>query len=79
MDYETYTETDGNGKTKTKRESDKDPRRAKRIAELFANNEIKAKVGDPIDIDIKVLKNRSGARGTATIQYYSMFNCYREE
>ena len=79
MDYETYTETDGNGKTKTKRESDKDPRRAKRIAELFANNEIKAKVGDPIEIDIKVLKNRSGARGMATIQYYSMFNCYREE
>lgn len=79
MDYETYTETDGNGKTKTKRESDKDTRRAKRIAELFANNEIKAKVGDPIEIDIKVLKNRSGARGMATIQYYSMFNCYREE
>ena len=79
MDYETYTETDGNGRQKTKHESEKDPRRAKRIAELFANNEIKAKVGDPIDIDIKVLKNRSGARGTATIQYYSMFNCYREE
>ena len=79
MDYETYTETDGNGKSKTKRESDKDARRIKRIAELFANNEIKAKVGDPIEIDIKVLKNRSGARGMATIQYYSMFNCYREE
>ena len=79
MDYETYTEPDGKGNQKTKRENDKDPRRATRIAELFASNEIKAKVGDPIEIDIKVLKNRSGAKGMATIQYYPMFNCYREE
>lgn len=79
MDYETYTETDGNGKQKTKRESDKDARRAKRIAELFENNEVKAKVGDGIDIDIKVLKNRSGAKGKGVIKYYPMFNCYREE
>lgn len=79
MDYETYTEQDGNGRDKTKRENEKDPRRAKRIAELFANNEAKAKAGDGVDIDIKVLKNRSGARGTAVIKYYPMFNCYREE
>ena len=79
MDYETYTEKDGNGRDKTKRENEKDARRARRIAELFANNDIKAKVGDPIEIDVKVLKNRSGARGTAVVQYYPMFNAYREE
>lgn len=79
MDYETYEEQDKSGKVTRKRETEKDPRRIKRIADLFADNEVKQKVGDPIEIDIKVLKNRSGARGQDIIQYYSMFNCYREE
>lgn len=75
MDYETYTDVND----KLKRENEKDGRRAKRIAELFATNEANAKAGTGIKIDIKVLKNRSGARGTGTITYYPKFNCYREE
>lgn len=76
MDYETYTDEKDH---KTKRENEKDGRRAKRIAELFATNDANAKAGSGIEIDIKVLKNRSGARGTKTIMYYPKFNCYREE
>lgn len=79
MDYETYTETDGNGKQKTKRENEKDARRAKRIAELFEKNKMLAKTGGGIEIDIKILKNRSGAKGETTLKYYPMFNTYREE
>lgn len=75
MDYEMYE----NEKEKIVWETEKDGRRHKRISELFANNEAKANAGDGIDIDIKILKNRSGAKGKKIIKYYPKFNCYREE
>lgn len=57
---------------------EKQTERTARIRELFKTAEINAKAGDKIDIQIKVLKNRSGGKGNCIFKYYPMFNCYIE-
>ena len=78
MDYEMYTVVRNNGE-EVRWETEKDSRRYQRIKDLFKENEVNAKAGDGISIDVKVLKNRSGAKGTQVLTYYPKFNCYREE
>lgn len=75
MDYESYTDD----KNKTKYENEKDARRVERLANLFQNVKVNSRAGEPLDIDIKILKNRSGAKGEAVIKYYPKFNCYIED
>lgn len=75
MDYQPYTGEKGGQYFET----EKDKHRLERIARLIETVQANSNSGEPNDIDIKVLKNRSGKRGAGVIRYYSMFNCYREE
>jgi len=58
------------------KESDKD--RLKRLAELKADNREKAKNGEPQTIELKILKNRNGNRGTVRLEFYPMYNYFKE-
>lgn len=58
-------------------ESDKD--RQKRVRMIIKSNEQLAAQGDGIDIQLKVLKNRNGKKGTSiNMKFYPMFNCFTE-
>lgn len=74
MDYERYAE----GGT-TKFESDKDKHRTQRLITLFENIKAETNSGGKVDIDVKVLKNRSGRKDKTVISYYPRFNCFIEE
>lgn len=58
------------------KESEKD--RLKRLAELREDNREKAKNGEPQLIELKILKNRNGNRGTVRLEFYPIFNYYKE-
>ena len=61
------------------REGEADKAREKRIREMMRENENLAKDGKPIQIQLKVLKNRNGARGvSAPLLYRPMFNHFEE-
>lgn len=60
-------------------EGEKEQARNKRIRELFASNDEKARKGDGVEIEVKILKNRNGGRGTSDpLLFYPMFNLFRE-
>lgn len=59
-------------------EGEKEQERLKRIRELFATNEQQAREGDGQSIQLKVLKNRNGIKGSAYYSFYAMFNCFKE-
>lgn len=60
-------------------EGEADKAREKRIRELIKDNEAAAKAGKGVAIDLKVLKNRNGGRGTSKpLTFYPMFNCFAE-
>lgn len=50
--------------------------RLERIREMMDNNKKAAAEGKPIQIHLKVLKNRSGKKGDTGFNYYPMFNLY---
>lgn len=60
------------------RTNEKDNDRQTRIRELVKDNETKAKQGESQDIQLKVLKNRNGTKGSISFAFYAMFNCFRE-
>ena len=68
MDYK--TETNG------KREADAN--RLSRLAELNKTMREAAKAGEPQPIEVKILKNRNGNRGTAELNFYPMYNYFTE-
>lgn len=57
-------------------ETDKDKNRAARIRALFKENEQTINEGKPVKIQAKILKNRSGKRGSCTLDYLPLFNLY---
>jgi len=57
-------------------ESEKD--RKKRIRELFQEQIAKGRNGEPQDIQLKILKNRNGAKGETMLHFYPMFNYFEE-
>jgi len=60
-------------------EGEADKAREKRIRELIKSNEAAAKEGKGQEIDLKVLKNRNGAKGMSEpLTFYPMFNCFVE-
>lgn len=60
-------------------EGEADKAREKRIRELIKNNEAAAREGKGQEIDLKVLKNRNGAKGLSEpLTFYPMFNCFIE-
>ena len=52
--------------------------RDKRIRELVNDNIRKAKDGEAQKIEIKILKNRSGSKGSASLFYYPKFSCFKD-
>lgn len=66
-------------KANGKAENDNDPERLARIARLMRENDARAKEGKAVTVDVKILKNRNGARGMSdTMQFYPMFNTFEE-
>lgn len=75
MERQEYVNKAGNTVT----ESDNDPRRLARIGKLLREVDKKAKAGKGVSVDVKILKNRNGARGMSdTMTFYPMFNTFRE-
>ena len=57
-------------------EGEKATAREERIRQLIKENKIKAKKGQPVHIQLKILKNRSGSLSEMGFNYYPMFNLY---
>lgn len=60
-------------------EGEADGARQKRIRKLNKDNDMAAREGRGIEIELKVLKARNGGRGTSDpLTFYPMFNCFIE-
>lgn len=60
-------------------EGEADKAREKRIRdELFKENDRQAKEGQFVEVQLKILKNRHGGRGSVYFEFYPMFNYYTE-
>jgi len=60
-------------------EGEADGARQKRIRKLNKDNDIAAREGRGIEIELKVLKARNGGKGTSDpLTFYPMFNCFIE-
>ncbi len=59
-------------------EGEKSNVRDARVRQLLKENTEKAGRGEGIDLQIKVLKSRSGKRGSCILRYFPMFNYYEE-
>ena len=53
--------------------------RPARIRELTSHNEALARKGQPVPIEVKILKSRNGSKGTALLQFVPMFNCFLDD
>ncbi|MBQ7067672.1 MAG: hypothetical protein IJM82_00740 [Synergistaceae bacterium] len=51
--------------------------RQERLSNLSRMNEEKAKTGQSQRIQVKILKNRNGGRGSVYFEFYPMFNYFR--
>lgn len=58
-------------------QEDKEKRKA-RVRELFKENEEKGRAGQAQKIQLKLLKNRNGSKGSCNMYYYPMFNYFTE-
>ena len=58
-------------------EGEKQQAREERIRQLIKENKLRAKKGQPVQIQLKILKNRSGSLADMGFNYYPMFNLYR--
>lgn len=61
------------------REGDTEKKRTERVRQIFNEAAAQARIGGKNDIEIKILKNRSGAKGSTVLSYYPMFNAYVSE
>ena len=77
MDYKEITKTDKDGNSREVRESDQDHRA--RVTRLVKDNIEKAKNGEAQLLEVKILKNRNGSKGAATLDFYPMFNRFVED
>lgn len=59
-------------------EGETEKQREKRIRELMSENITRAKNGTAQKIEIKILKNRNGSKGSADILYYPMFSFFKD-
>ena len=50
--------------------------RTARVAELLADNERKGRRGDPVKVQLKILKNRNGIKGSTNFDFYSRYNIF---
>lgn len=61
------------------REGEKDGNRIKRIREVIREAEQQGRSGEAQKIQVKVLKNRNGSKGDTVLDFYPMFNYFRED
>ncbi len=74
MDYDDKTpRTTKDGKTVT---GETDATRQKRIRKLIRDMEARAKNGEAQRIQVKILKNRNGSKGSVALDFFAMFNCF---
>ena len=59
-------------------EGEADKAREKRIRELRKEAEALGRAGKGQQIQIKILKNRNGSKGSATLNFYPMFNYFED-
>ena len=59
-------------------EGETEKNREKRIRELVKNQMAAAKHGNAQKLQVKVLKNRNGCKGSSLIDFYPMFNYFAE-
>lgn len=64
--------TDGEGKAET------DNTRAKRIRELREEIRLRETCGEPIAVELKVLKNRNGCKGRSIFNFFPAYNVFVE-
>lgn len=76
MDYRTITKQDKEGRSVERSESQQD--HAARVAMLIRDNIDRAKEGKAQLLEVKILKNRNGSKGAATLEFYPMFNRFVE-
>lgn len=50
--------------------------RNSKIKKLLQENELKQQIGEYVNIDLKILKNRNGKRGSTTLQFCSKYNTF---
>ena len=60
------------------REGETDGKRQKRIRGLIKKTEKDGKSGNAQRIQVKVLKNRNGSKGSCILEYYPMFNYLKD-
>ena len=60
------------------REGESDKERQKRIRELEKETQEQAREGNPQSIQVKVLKNRNGSKGSTVLKFYPMFNYFTD-
>lgn len=56
-----------------------DAGRKSRIRASRAADIRRSRAGEPLDINLKILKNRNGAKDAINFVYHPWFNCYREK
>ncbi len=49
-----------------------------KASEIMAEIAEKSKKKEPVEIQLKVLKNRNGNRGTVELEFYSLFSLFKE-
>ena len=61
------------------RDGEKELQRLQRIRELFNSNDNAARKGEGVEIEVKILKNRNGSKGTSDpLHFFPMFNLFQE-
>lgn len=61
------------------RDGEKEQQRLQRIRELFNSNDSAARKGEGVEIEVKLLKNRNGSKGTSDpLNFFPMFNLFQE-
>lgn len=61
------------------KEFDKDKKRSDRIRKLIADYEIETKKGGAAQLQLKILKNRNGNRGSVRLDFFPMFNYFEDK
>lgn len=57
----------------------KNPNYSKRVhSEVIRPNEERASKGQPVNIELKILKNRNGKKGKTILQFLPLFNCFTD-
>ena len=60
-------------------EIEEESEKKKKIRELRASNIDKQRIGEPIELELKILKNRNGTQETLTLEFLSRYSYFSEK